>query len=301
VVYGRVRDGTVVLRGALCIAPPPPCPSFGSRGGSLFHVCAHICASVPPRTHPSTRPAADLQAHPLSSFDDDESLPCSPMAALDRRLGQVLWGSAQVSRWEVRQGRTGTAGRERYRMQGGSGTAGREGVAPQRALWLPGRCPLQCPALPPSTALLLPASGVSRLAAAPCLLPLDRIHPHSTPSRPSQRFSISLSTSHTHTSVCPPGQGLAAVHGGPPHRHWLLPPPHLLRPASAGGASRMGGGAASPAHLSLTWVSQGITPHLLDPFCFARAPRPAAPPTTPPHPISKQQHNIPIPTAPHTC
>jgi hypothetical protein len=41
--------------------------------------------------------AADLRGHPLSSLeDDDSSLPCSPAAPLDRRLGLVLWGSAQV-------------------------------------------------------------------------------------------------------------------------------------------------------------------------------------------------------------
>lgn len=37
----------------------------------------------------------DIQAHPLS-FEEEDSLPCSPTAPLDKRLGQVLWGSAQA-------------------------------------------------------------------------------------------------------------------------------------------------------------------------------------------------------------
>ncbi|KAI3439041.1 hypothetical protein D9Q98_001451 [Chlorella vulgaris] len=41
--------------------------------------------------------SGDLRGHPLSSLeDDDSSLPCSPAAPLDRRLGLVLWGSAQA-------------------------------------------------------------------------------------------------------------------------------------------------------------------------------------------------------------
>ncbi|EFN51693.1 hypothetical protein CHLNCDRAFT_139942 [Chlorella variabilis] len=40
--------------------------------------------------------SGDLQGHPLASFEDEDSLPCSPAAPLDRRLGQVLWGSAQA-------------------------------------------------------------------------------------------------------------------------------------------------------------------------------------------------------------
>lgn len=38
----------------------------------------------------------DQQVAPFAAYDDEESLPCSPAAPLDKRLGTVLWGTAQA-------------------------------------------------------------------------------------------------------------------------------------------------------------------------------------------------------------
>lgn len=70
---------------------------------SLWACCA--CRARPPLSNACpalsamTFCAADQQVAPFAAYDDEESLPCSPAAPLDKRLGTVLWGTAQVRAW----------------------------------------------------------------------------------------------------------------------------------------------------------------------------------------------------------
>ena len=86
-----------------CLNNAPACCSRRLLRKSVVDCCACCARPLLSNACPacSSLPccAADQQVAPFAAYDDEESLPCSPAAPLDKRLGTVLWGTAQVRAW----------------------------------------------------------------------------------------------------------------------------------------------------------------------------------------------------------